>query len=231
MLTLGYFGVLVLFVGMIAICFFWGVWEFKKPKDPGPLFIDLDRAIKKRMKKHESSMSRAPSCDHASQSKMGSTLANSSELAQSSSVTETIRVRGDLRIPKGEIIPYNMIVEGNLISQEDVTFKGGLHVKGRVVIGARNRLEKSIVCQKELILFEDVIVYNCIDCEGVVFIKNGVRVGIGIEGGGIASASTIYIENAMGPLKIHSKERIHIIGTLKEIIPDELKQIIEVKTT
>ena len=232
MLTLGYFGVLVLFVGMVALCFFWGIWEFKKPKDPGPLFVDLDRAIKKRMKKHESSMSRAPSCDHkTAQSRMASMLADSSELAQSSSVNETIRVRGDLRIAKGEVIPYNMIVEGDLISQEDVTFKGGLHVKGRVVIGARNRLEKSIVCQKELILFEDVIVYNCIDCEGLVFIKKGVRVGTGVEGGGIASAHTIYLEKAEGPLEIHSKERICIVGVLMDVIPDELKQIIEVKAT
>jgi hypothetical protein len=231
LLTSGYFGVLVLFVGMVAFCFIWGVWEFKKPKDPGPLFVDLDRAIKKRMKKHEPSMSRAPSCDHSSQSRMGSTLADSSELAPISSVNETIRVRGDLRIAKGEVIPYNMIVEGNLISQEDVTFKGGLHVKGRVVIGARNRLEKSIVCQEELILFEGVIVYNCIDCEGIVFIKNGVRVGVGVEGGGIASASTIYLENAKGPLRVHSKERICIVGALEDVIPDELRQIIEVKTT
>lgn len=231
LLTLGYFGVLVLFVGMIALCFVWGVWEFKKPKDPGPLFVDLDRAIKKRMKKDEPSMSRAPSCDHSFQSRKGSTLTDLSELAQISSANETIRVRGDLRIAKGEVIPYNIIVEGDLSSQEEVTFKGGLHVKGRVVIGARNRLEKSIVCQKELILFEDVIVYNCIDCEGVVFIKNGVRVGVGVEGGGIASASTIYLENAEGPLKIYSKERICIVGSLENVIPDELKQIIEVKTT
>lgn len=231
MLTLGYFGVLVLFVGMIALCFVWGVWEFKKPKDPGPLFVDLDRAIKKRMKKDEPSMNRAPSCDHSFQSRKGSTLIDLSELAQISSVNETIRVRGDLRIAKGEVIPYNIIVEGDLSSQEEVTFKGGLTVKGRVVIGARNRLEKSIVCQKELILFEDVIVYNCIDCEGVVFIKNGVRVGVGVEGGGIASASTIYLENAEGPLKIYSKERICIVGSLENVIPDELKQIIEVKST
>ncbi len=227
----GYLEVLVLFVGMIVLCFLWGVWEYKKPKDPGPLFIDLDRTIKKRKRERESTTSKAPVCEHSADSRQTVILAESSEQTQNFNLAETIRIRGDLRIPKGEVIPYDMIVEGDLISQEDVTFQGGLHIKGRAVIGARNRLEKSIVCQKELILFEDVIVYNCIDCEGSVFIKDRVRIGVGVEGGGIASASTIYLKSAEGPLKIRSKERVHIARTLKEVIPEDLKQIIEVKTT
>jgi len=228
---LGYLVVLGLFVGMIVVCFFWGIWEFRKPKDPGPLFIDLDRTIKKSVRESECSVIKAKVDEHSAHSRQALTSAKSSELTQNSSVNETIRVRGDLRIPKGEVIPYNMLVEGNLISQEDVIFQGGLHVKGRTVIGARNHLEKSIVCQKELILLEDVIVYNCIDCEGLVFIKSGVRVGVGVDGGGIASASTIYLEDAVGPLKIRSKGGIRIVGTFKEVIPDDLKQIIEVKAT
>jgi len=76
---------------------------------------------------------------------------------------------------------------------------------------------------------EDVIVYNCIDCEGLVFIKKGVRVGVGVEGGGIASAGTICLEKAEGPLKIYSKEGIRIVGSLREVVPEELRQIIEVK--
>jgi hypothetical protein len=171
--TLGFLGILSLFVGMIALCFFWGVWEWKKPKDPGPLFIDLDRTIKKRLKIHGPSMSTALTRDNSTESGQMSIQADSGELSQSFDTNETIRVRGDLRIAKGEIVPFNMIVEGNIISQEDVTFKGGLHVRGRAVIGARNRFEKSIVCQKELVLFEDVIVFNCIDCEGLVFIRVG----------------------------------------------------------
>jgi len=208
--TFGYLEILGLFIGMIFLCFLWGIWEYKKPKDPGPLFIDLNRTIEKRVRVRECSVG---------------------GLTQNPSVYETIRVRGDLRIPKGEVVPYNMIVEGNLTSQEDVIFQGGLHVRGRAVIGVRNRLEKSIVCQKELLLSEDVIVYNCIDCEGLVFIKNGVRIGLGVEGGGIASASTIYLENARGPLRIHSKARIHIVGTLEKVIPKDLEQTIEVKVT
>jgi hypothetical protein len=66
--TLGFLGILSLFVGMIALCFFWGVWEWKKPKDPGPLFIDLDRTIKKRLKKQGPSMSRALSRDNSAES-------------------------------------------------------------------------------------------------------------------------------------------------------------------
>ncbi len=228
---LGYVGILGLFVGMVAICFFWGFWEWKKPKDPGPLYIDLGRTIKKKLKKPESTMSRALACDSSLETSQLKIQDESNELSASFDRNETIRVRGNLRITKGEIIPFNIIVDGNLTSQEEVTFKGGLHVKGRAVLGARNRFEKSIVCEKELILFEDAIVYNCIDCEGLVFIKSGARVGVGPEGGGIASASTIFLENAEGPLEIRSAKRIRIVGALNEVIRDELKEIVEVSPT
>jgi hypothetical protein len=228
MAILGYLGVFGLFIGMIILCFFWGVWEYKKSKDPGPLFINLDRTIKKRLRDHVGSLSKVPPNSHSSGSRKTLVLAESSELPQVSSQNETVRIRGDVRIPKGEVIPYNIVVEGNLISQEDVTFQGGLHVEGLVVIGARNRIKKSLVCQKELFLFEDVIVYNCIDSEGPVFIRKGVRVGVGEDGGGIASANKIYLENAEGPLKIHSAETIRIVNSFETLIPEDLKQIIEV---
>jgi len=245
----GYLALLVLFAGMIVLCFIWGVWEYKKPKDSGPLFIDLDRTTDDRSEERARRVSKAtdsePSVHMAELAKDGIKLipfassrkALKVELSEPIQLIaewsepiqwnpkkdETIRVRGDVRILKGEVISYNMIVEGNLTSQEDVTFQGGLHIKGRAIIGARNRLKKSIVCQKELVLLEDVIVHNCIDCEGTVFIKKGARVGIGAEGGGIASASTIYLEKAEGPLKIHSKEGVRIVKSLREVIPEDLK--------
>jgi len=227
----GYLVVLGLFAGMIVLCFIWGVWEYKKPKDPGPLFIDLDRTIDERSEELARIVGKAAASEPSAHSRKALKVAELNEPTQIPNIDETIRVRGDVRIPKGEVIPYNMIVEGDLTSQDDVTFQGGLHIKGRAIIGARNRLEKSIVCQKELVLLEDVIVYNCIDCEGLVFIKKGVRVGVGVEGGGIASARTICLEKAEGPLKIYSREGVRIVGSLKEAIPEDLKEIIEVEVT
>jgi len=224
----GYLGILGLFIGMIIVCFIWGIWEYRKPKDAGPLFIDLDRTITKRLRKRKRSLGKLFVDGDIARYRSASKRFEANQISPISDANETIRVRGDLRIPKGEVIPYDMVVQGNLVSQEDVTFQGGLHVKGRVVLGARNRLKKSIVCQEDLFLFEDVIVYNCIDCEGTVFIKKGVRVGVGKEGGGIASASKIYLENAEGPLRIHSKNEIQIIEDLRAAVPEELMELIEV---
>jgi hypothetical protein len=229
--TSGYLVVLGLFVGMIVLCFIWGVWEYKKPKDPGPLFIDLDRIIDERSEEHARRASKATAFEPPARSRKVIKAAELSETTRNPHIDETIRVRGNVRISKGEVIPYNMIVEGNLTSQDDVTFQGGLHIKGRAIIGTRNRIEKSIVCQEELVLLEDVIVYNCVDCEGLVFIKKGVRVGVGVEGGGIASARTICLEKAAGPLMIYYREVVRIVGSLREVIPEDLKQIIEVKAT
>ena len=211
-------------MGMVIFCFLWGILEYLKPKDPGPLFIDLDRSIRKRLRR-KNFKGKTPNSEYSPHSKLESIMGESDETSNFSDVKETIRVKGDLRIPKGEIIPYNMIIEGNLVSQEDVTFQGGLHVKGRATIGANNRLEKSIVCQKDLFLCQDVIVNNCIDCEGLVFIKNGVRVGVGIDGGGIASKRSIYLENAEGPLRIQSEEGIRLVGNLEDVLPKDIKGV------
>ena len=221
----GYLGILGLFAGLIVICFLWGIWEYKKPKDPGPLFIDLDRTIKKRLRRRSCDARKTPVWGTGSNSSQTLITGESNGLHKNPSVNETIRVRGNVRIAKGEVIPFNMIIEGNLVSQEDVTFKGGLHVKGRATIGANNRLEKSIVCQKDLLLCQNVIVNNCIDCEGLVFIKNGVRVGVGIDGGGITSKRSIYLENAEGPLRIQSEEGIRLVGNLEDVLPKDIKSV------
>jgi len=249
LVTFGYLVLLGLFAVMIVLCFIWGIWEYKKPKDAGPLFIDLDRTTDERLEEHTRRVFKAAdfepsahvgdlgkdemklipfaSARKALRVELSEPIQLKAELSApvrwNPKMDETVRVRGDVRILKGEVVPYNMIVEGDLTSQDDVTFQGGLHIKGRAIIGARNRLRKSVVCQKELVLLEDVIVHNCIDCEGLIFIKKGVRVGVGPEGGGIASASTIYLEKAEGPLKIHSKEGVRIVRSLKEVIPDDLK--------
>lgn len=230
MLIYGYLGIVSLFAGLISLCFFWGIWEYKKPKDSGPLFIDLDRTIKKRMRNHDFRNRKVADGNESSATRYARMMAESKRSSPNSIVNETIRIRGDIRITKGEVVPYNMIVEGNLVSQEDVTFQGGLNVKGWAVIGANNCLKKSVVCQKDLLLCENVTIFNCIDCEGLVFVKNGIRVGVGIEGGGIASTNIVYLEQAEGPLRIHSKEGIRIVGNMDEVIPDSLRQVIEVKT-
>ena len=227
MAIFGYLVIIALFMGMVFFCFLWGILEYLKPKDPGPLFIDLDRSIRKRLRR-KNFKGKTPNSEYSPHSKLESIMGESDETSNFSDVKETIRVKGDLRIPKGEIIPYNIIIDGNLTSQEDVIFQGGLHVKGRVVIGARNRLEKSIVCQKELFLSKDVTVNNCIDCDGLVLIRKGLRVGASLEGGSIASRSPIFLEKPIGPLRIKSKKGVRVVGDLNAVIPQDLKPIVEV---
>lgn len=248
MISFGYLIILFLLVGLTILCFVWGFWEYKKPKDSGPLFIDLDRTIDERSARvYKIGEARAPELyAHSGKTISGDKLDRTTErnhimdeISKNRFETrartwmqeaETIRVIGDVRIPRGEVIQYNLVVEGDLTSEADVTFLGGLHVKGRAIIGARNFLGKSIVCQRELIVLEDVIVRNCIDCKGPVFVKRGARVGMGVEGGGIASASTICVEKAEGPLKVHSVEGVRVVESLKEVVSEDLKSNVDVET-
>jgi hypothetical protein len=247
-IAFGYLIILFLLVGLTILCFVWGFWEYKKPKDSGPLFIDLDRTIDERSARvYKIGETRAPELyAHSGKTLSGDKLDKTTEwnhivdeISRDRFETrartwmqeaETIRVRGDVRIPRGEVIQYNLIVEGDLTSEADVTFLGGLHVKGSAIIGARNFLGKSIVCQRELIVLEDVIIRNCIDCKGPVFVKRGARVGMGVEGGGIASASNICVEKAEGPLKVHSVEGVRVVESLKEVVSEDLKSNVEVET-
>ncbi len=241
MIAFGYFVILGLLAGLTILCFAWGVWEYRKPKDSGPLFVDLDRTIDKRSDRAcrrdegvDPGLSSLPgkplnekrSSGNSPWVQMTGRIANNRFETQAyhrSKEAETIRVHGNARIPRGEVVPYNMIVEGDLTSEPDVTFLGGLHVEGTAKIGERNFLGKSLVCRRELILLEDVIVRSCVDCDGPIFIKEGVRVGMGGDGGGIASASVIYLEKAEGPLTIHSKEGIRVVASLEEATQEELK--------
>jgi len=42
----GYFVILLSLIGLTSLSFFWAFLEYKRPRDPGPLFINLDRKIK-----------------------------------------------------------------------------------------------------------------------------------------------------------------------------------------
>jgi predicted acyltransferase (DUF342 family) len=140
---------------------------------------------------------------------------------------DTLRISGNIHVPKNTIIPYNLIVEGDLTSEADVRFQGSLKIKGKAIIGPYNVLNKSIVCQKELVLLDEVEVKNCIDSEDRIFIKN-IKVGLGIFCGGIASGKTIFIEKVEGFQKIYSKDAICTVKTIEDIMPKKLKKNIEV---
>ena len=139
---------------------------------------------------------------------------------------ETARVRGDVSIPENDIVPFNIIVEGGLISQSDVVFQGGLHVKGSAVLGDRNSVMKSIICEEMVVLGRNTVVENLVDSDGPVFVRRGVIVGTG-ERGGIASGDTVYVELGFsGKTKIYASKGVKVVKNIHEILPEGLKQII-----
>jgi hypothetical protein len=139
---------------------------------------------------------------------------------------ETARVRGDVSIPENDTVPFNMIVEGNLIAQSGVIFQGGLHVKGSTVLGDRNSVMKSLICEEMVVLGRHTVVENIVDSNGSVFVRHGVIVGTG-EKGGIASGDTVYVELGFsGKTKIYASRGVKVVKTIHEILPESLKQII-----
>jgi hypothetical protein len=139
---------------------------------------------------------------------------------------ETARVKGDVSIPENDTVPFNIIVEGSLISQSGVVFQGGLHVKGNAVLGDRNSVMKSLICEEMVVLGRNTVVENLVDSEGPVFVRRGVIVGTG-EKGGIASGDTVYVELGFsGKTKIYASRGVKVVKNIHEILPEGLKQII-----
>jgi hypothetical protein len=139
---------------------------------------------------------------------------------------ETARVKGDVSIPRNEVVPYNIIVEGNLVAQSNVVFQGGLHVKGTTVLGDKNTVMKSLICEKEVIIGRNTVLENCVDADGSIFVRRGVIVGTGNKGG-IASGENVYVELGFsGKTKVYAPKGIQIVKNIHEVLPKRLKDII-----
>lgn len=139
---------------------------------------------------------------------------------------ETVRVKGDVSIPENDRVPFNIIVDGALITQSDVVFQGGLHVKGNTVLGDRNSVMKSLICDDMVLLGRNTVVENLVDSDGPVFVRHGVIVGTG-DKGGIASGDTVYVELGFsGKTKIYAYRGVKVVKDIHEILPDPLKRAI-----
>jgi len=139
---------------------------------------------------------------------------------------ETVRVKGNVSIPENDRVPFNIIVDGSLITQSDVVFQGGLHVKGNTVLGDRNSVMKSLICEEMVVLGRNTLVENLVDSDGPVFVRHGVIVGTG-DNGGIASGDTVYVELGFsGKTKIYASSGVKVVKNIHDILPDSLKQAI-----
>lgn len=106
---------------------------------------------------------------------------------------ETARIKGSIDIPDGEVVPFNLIVVGNLKSGEHVVFQGGVHVTGNVKIGKANRLWKSLVGARDIFLGDYTIVENCVDADRNIVAGREVKVGRGLDGGGMSAGGRVTL--------------------------------------
>lgn len=122
---------------------------------------------------------------------------------------ETARVKGSIEIPDGEVVPFNLIVTGNLKSGEHVIFQGGVHVSGKTTIGKANVLWKSLVSENNISLGDYTVVENCVDSDTDIAVGRSVKVGRGLDGGGMSAGGTITLSDEFeGHNKVFANEGV-----------------------
>jgi predicted acyltransferase (DUF342 family) len=166
--------VLIAFFMLLLLPFIPGIVELRRPRDAGPLFIDMEytkdpryfgKSFKGIMKK----------------------LARSDVGLGMSSVSlsrrEVIQVSHTQRVNKGKQFNHVLCIIGDIVTAEKVCFRKEIYVTGKATIGAKNMV-RAIASDGKVFLDRKTTVLRWIDAEESIEVREGCDLGINISCGG-----------------------------------------------
>lgn len=160
---------------MFLLAFLPGYLEYRAPRDPGPLRIDLSPPIEPRSEAIRFRKTIDPSVKDQGLSK-----------TEHSSL-KILRTDGNMTIPAGSVVESALMVMGNLVSGENCRFSELVYVKGRCRIGRHNELA-GLTSVGDLSVGEESKILGFVDSDGVV------RIGAGsVIWGPVSSGRTITL--------------------------------------
>jgi len=209
-----YLVLLGVFAMMFFLSFIPGYLEYRLPRDPGPLHIDLSKTVEPRSEAIHFRMS-----SESLAKNQGWTPAPSANMPQwiSGGVTyqrefkgdkgsfNVLRIDQDLTIPAGTSIESAIIVQGNLVSEHDCSFMERVYVRGQCQIGRSNRLN-SIASGSDMTIGEESEIFGFADSDGDVRIGKGCIVrGLVGSGGKITLEGSCEVKKLNGRVIIVAK--------------------------
>ncbi len=187
-----YFLLLGAFSAMLLLSFLPGYMEFRAPKDPGPLYIELPRVIEPRSGAIQFRRTIKPLSNGQgwNQKRLWGTSIHEKDFKNNRGKLKISRTDGDITIPAGSVVESALIVLGDLVSQENCKFTEMVYVEGRCQIGNNNKLT-AVTSMGNLSIGKVSQVLSFVDSDGAVRIGDGCVIG-----GLITSGETITIEGS-----------------------------------
>jgi len=196
-----YFLLLGAFSTMLLLSFLPGYLEYRAPKDPGPLHIELPRVIDPRSEAIHFRRTIEPLANSQgwSQKQIWGTSVHEKDFKNNRGNLKITRTDGNITIPAGSVVESALIVLGDLISQEDCRFTETVYVKGRCQIGRRNKLT-AVTSAGDLSIGKETEVLSFVDSDGTVRIGDGCVIG-----GLVSSSQTVTIEGSCNARSFNSR--------------------------
>lgn len=172
------FGVVLI---MFLLSFMLGYAEYRKPRDPGPLNVDLSRTAGLRYEASqfrtgvESSLEHEtwkPALPSETPEWVGKALVCNTQLRDQQGAFSVFRTDQDVVVPAGATFESALIVRGSFTSGEDCKFNRWLYIEGRCQIGSRNRLA-AVFSLDDLVIGEESEILSFADSDNAVRIRDG----------------------------------------------------------
>lgn len=166
--------VFIAFFILLLLPFIPGVVELRRPRDAGPLFIDMEYTKDPRYfgKSFRGIMKKLARSD------MDVGISN-----VSLSRREVIQVAHTQRVNTGKQFNHLLCVVGDLVTAERVYFRKEIYVTGNATIGANNMV-RAIASDGKVFLDSKTKVLRWIDAEESIEVRESCDLGINISCGG-----------------------------------------------
>ncbi|HIE22888.1 MAG TPA: hypothetical protein EYP68_01495 [Candidatus Korarchaeota archaeon] len=173
-MSLGYVVLLALYAAVASIPFIIGFFEYKKPADPGPLHINLDRIISDRDDALILREKVTPAIEIGLIAKDIEDLSPETVLRQKPKYNPELGyfrlIYGDTKIPDNTVMKDLLIVIGNLTFGNGCKILGGAYATGEIRVGS-NCLIKFLASDSNVILGRNTRIENWVDAKGKIVIS------------------------------------------------------------
>ncbi|HDP70066.1 MAG TPA: hypothetical protein ENN38_04565 [Actinobacteria bacterium] len=182
---INYLFLVLLFMGLVFLCFLPALIEYLRPKDDKPLAINLSMELDERYFAHSFRGILEPAFsgvekdlvlkDEQKPGWLQKFPVLKTHLMMHRDKEEIWLAEGDIKVPAGSKFDRILIVNGNFSTEENCSFEKELFVKGDSFIGQNNVLQ-CISATGKLKLEENVLVRGWIDADEDVYISKGCKI-------------------------------------------------------
>ena len=217
----GYILLLMLFGAIASLPFILGFFEYNKPADPGPLFINLDRCICDNEEALALREKIRPAVELGLIARNGGGPLPDVSLGQKPKFHPDLGyfrlIYGDIHIPDNVEMRELLIVLGNLTIGRGCRIYGGAYSTGEIRVGPGCQI-KFLVSDSDVTLAKNNRIEKWIDAKGRVLISEGCIIGKVTSESKIEAAKGCEIGEVSAKLGFEVLDSSKLIKKLDELV-------------